>query len=155
MKFVLASLLGAAAAADCDCLGVANVVTTSSTEMDTDGTTPLYTTGATGEFPGFLTTNGYAADYGDSCQNWDKDELYCDSTDASYVDEDWCDDGYAWCYVKVGACDDATATSYFAGTDFSDAEWYDCSSGYGSFGGWMGDNLGMTFFLLLIFPIGV
>merc|ERR1719198_65242 len=177
MKFALAALIGAASAAEmtdeCTCIGVANVVADSDASCDAaaDGTVD-YTADGTGQFGTFLqdtacnyydsdagalgTGTDYGATYGDSCANWDSTMAWCDASDASYVDEDWCDVGYAWCYVDATTCTTdlgGEATEYFADTDYSGAVWYDCTTGSGSFMGSVG--VGMTLFLLLIFPIGV
>lgn len=161
MKFALAALIGAASAAECDCIGVDAV------KADADAVT--YTADTAGEFATFLqdtannyynsdtaaleTGTDYGATYGDSCANWDAEQTWCDG-----ADDEWCEWGYAWCYVDPDTCTTdlgGEVTEYFDGTDYSGATWYDCSEGYGSFSGYMGDNIGMTLFLLLIFPIGV
>ena len=173
MKFALAALIGAASAADCDCIGVAAVVADATTACDAagDGTVD-YTADTAGEFGTFLqdtacnyyddaagalgTGTDYGATYGNDCANWDNTMTWCDEDHADYVDEDWCDAGYAWCYADATTCTSdlgGTATAYFANTDFSGAIWVDCSSGHESFMDSMG--IGMTLFLLLIFPIGV
>ena len=159
MKFaVAAALIGATAAAGCDCIGVDAVVS------DADADSGTISASSTGEFPTFLqdsTINNYDADlpgygngydygatYGDKCANWDYGQDWCTG-----VDEDWCDLGYAWCYTAIGACADAEVTSNFANTDYSLIEWAECDPGYESMIDEVG--LGMFLFLLVIFPIGV
>merc|ERR1719453_1914718 len=50
-------------------------------------------------------TAGYSATYGDSCQNWDAEEAWCDEDDSDYdADADvtaFCDEDFIWCWVNA------------------------------------------------------
>lgn len=127
-------------ATDCECIGVAAVPAAwaitdaeSSTDCtatddgddatvtctdDTDGDASLDTYYYTDDdFAAKLTAIGSAADYGDSCQNWDAETTWCDETDDSYdatTDniEDYCDEDFIWCYTNVD-CPLAVVTTFF------------------------------------------
>ena len=114
----------------CSCITVAEVAgeyaqeqsstdcTTYTCDEDTtgDGAADTYTW-TDDDFSAVLTTAGYAADYGDSCQNWDKDQAWCDEDDSSYDADadvtDFCDEDFIWCWVNSD-CDLAIVNTDFA-----------------------------------------
>ena len=120
----------------CECITVAGVpaeyaAEQTSTDCDADGSTATYTcntdTDASGtddtytwtddDFSAVLTTAGFDADYGESCQNWDADQDWCDEDNAAYdADADvtgFCDEDFIWCWVNSD-CDLAIVNTDFA-----------------------------------------
>ena len=103
---VTALLIAAVYASDCECAAAENLPEDS-----------------------WFTDQDYASGYGQTCEDWDSAEDYCQE-DGDYADEDYCVEGATWCYVDADVCDDAEDTTFFADTDYSDLQWSFEACGY-------------------------
>merc|ERR1719453_3055052 len=126
---------GSISSTDCDD-GTGGATYTCNVDNNTDADDSTTDNATDDDFAAVLTaaTAGYSATYGDSCQNWDAEEAWCDEDDSDYdADADvtaFCDEDFIWCWVNaecsLGQVN--TDTDIAANEFYSAALWAQCNS---------------------------